>query len=176
MKSSKRHVISLSLIFLLKCLFKKVFFAYFRLINYIDKRKLLVINEYGFRKNHSTSLALLYLYDKIAAAVDERKYTAGFFLDLSKVFDTVNHSSLLGKLEHYWIRGLRLNGSRAIFAIGYSMLNSVLFHPLTRKCCVVYLRGQSLVPYFFLIYINDICHLSNLYYLALFDDDKNLFL
>ena len=49
--------------------------AYFRLINYLDKRKLLASNQYGFRKNHSTSLALLYLYDKITAAVDERKYT-----------------------------------------------------------------------------------------------------
>ena len=51
--------------------------AYFRLINYLDKHKLLASNQYGFRKNHSTSLALLYLYDKITAAVDERKYTAG---------------------------------------------------------------------------------------------------
>lgn len=47
--------------------------AYFRLINYLDKHKLLARNQYGFRKNHSTSLALLYLYDKITAAVDERK-------------------------------------------------------------------------------------------------------
>ena len=55
--------------------------AYFRLINYLDERKLLASNQYGFKKNHSTSLALLYPYDKITAAVDERKYTAGLFLD-----------------------------------------------------------------------------------------------
>jgi len=78
------------------------------LIIYLDKRKLLASNQYGFRKNHSTFLALLYLYDKITAAVDERKYTVGLFLNLSKAFDTVHHSILLGKLEHYGIRGLAL--------------------------------------------------------------------
>ena len=123
--------------------------AYFRLINYLDKRKLLASNQYGFRKNHSTSLALLYLYDKITAAVDERKYTAGLFLDLSKAFDTVNHSILLVNLSIMGSVDWPLNGSRAIFARGYSMSNSMVFHPLIRKFCVVYLRGQSLVPYSF---------------------------
>ena len=33
--------------------------AYIHLINYIDKHKLLANNQYGFRKNHSTSLALI---------------------------------------------------------------------------------------------------------------------
>ena len=33
--------------------------AYFCLINYLDKHKLLASNQYGFRKNHSTSLALI---------------------------------------------------------------------------------------------------------------------
>ena len=87
--------------------------AHIRLMNYLDKSKLLANNQYGFRKNHSTSLALLYLYDKITSAVDKRKYTAGLFLDSSKAFDTVNHSILLGKLEHYGIRGLALEWVRS---------------------------------------------------------------
>ena len=123
--------------------------AYIRLINYLDKHKLLANNQYGFRKNQSTSLALLYIQDKIISAVDEKKYTAGLLLHLSKAIDTVNQSILLGKLEHYGIRALPLNGSTAIFATDYSMLNSMVFHPLIRKFCLVYLRGQSLVPYSF---------------------------
>ena len=147
--------------------------AYFRLINYLDKRKLFASNQYGFRKNRSTSLALLYLYDKItAAAVDEGKYTAGLFLDLSNAFDTVDHSILLGKLEHYGIRGLALEWVKSYLCkrLQYVEFSGVSSSHKEILCGVP--QGSVLGPLFFLIYI---CHLSNLYDLVLFADDINLF-
>ena len=65
------------------------------LIRYLDKFEILHYNQYGFRKKHSTSLALLYLHDKITSTIDERKHTVRIFPDLSKAFDTVNHRILL---------------------------------------------------------------------------------
>lgn len=56
--------------------------VYNRLIRFFDKYEILCNNKYGFRKKHSTSLALLYLHDKITSAIDERKHTLGIFLDL----------------------------------------------------------------------------------------------
>ena len=149
--------------------------TYIRLINYIDKHKLLANNQYGFRKNHSTSLALLHLHDKISSAVDERKYTAGLFLDLSKAFDTVNHSILLGKLEHYGIRGLTLEWVKSSLCnrLQYVEFNGISSSYKEILCGVP--QGSVPGPLFFLIYINHICHLSNLYDLVLFADDTNLF-
>ena len=44
-----------------------------------------------FEKNHSTSHALINLYDQISTGLDTNKHTVGIFLDLSKAFDTVDH-------------------------------------------------------------------------------------
>ena len=66
-------------------------------------------NQYGFRKDHSTSLALIDLYDKISNALDQGEFVIGLFLDLSKAFARVDHSILFDKLEHYGISCLALD-------------------------------------------------------------------
>ena len=60
-------------------------------------------NQYGFRRNHSTSLALVNLYDIISLALDRKEFAAGVFVDLSKAFDTVSHNIdfFSDKLPHY---------------------------------------------------------------------------
>ena len=63
---------------------------------------------FGFRKNHSTSLALIHLINKISSAIDRHEITAGVLSDLSKTFDTRDHEILFAKLEHYGIRDVAL--------------------------------------------------------------------
>ena len=63
-------------------------------------------SQYGFKKNMSTSLAILELVEEITNATDDCKSTVGVFVDLKKAFDTVDHNILIKKLENYGIRGL----------------------------------------------------------------------
>ena len=82
-------------------------FFYFA-INFIDQNHVLSKHQYGFRKNRSTKFAVFDITDKITKATDERRFSVGTFLDLSKTFHTINHE-ILRKLEYYGIRGVGRN-------------------------------------------------------------------
>ena len=77
-----------------------------RLSNFLEKNKLIYSLQFGFRQNYSTSYALIHLTETIKQSLDQGLFSCGIFVDLQKAFDTVDHGILLGKLEHYGIRGI----------------------------------------------------------------------
>ena len=66
-----------------------------RLINFLRKNKLLFCYQFGFRNGHSINYDLTSLTNLIRKALDGGKFECGVFIDLQKVFDTVDHDILL---------------------------------------------------------------------------------
>jgi Reverse transcriptase (RNA-dependent DNA polymerase) len=52
---------------------------------------------------------LLKLIDQITSEIEKGYISIGFFIDLSKALDTIDHRIMLDKLQMYGIRGCALN-------------------------------------------------------------------
>ena len=61
---------------------------------FLEAHNILFDNEFGFRKNNSTTHALIQITELIKKSIDKGKYGCGIFIDLRKAFDTVNHKIL----------------------------------------------------------------------------------
>ena len=77
-----------------------------RLMSFLNDKQILYNGQFGFRKNHSTSMAILELVEEMTTAMDNSQSSIAVFIDLKKAFDTVDHNILLKKLENYGITGL----------------------------------------------------------------------
>ena len=62
-------------------------------------------SQYGFRAGHSTEHAAIEIVDKIIENLDMNELPINIYLDLSKTFDTLDHSILIQKLKFYSIEG-----------------------------------------------------------------------
>ena len=96
------------------------------------------------------------------------KVTGCVFIDYQKAFDTINHNILYAKLESYgfstsclnWFKGYLSNKSQKTKCDGsyFSTLN-----PMT----IGVLQGSTLGPLLFILYVNDLCHIRDFFYVKL---------
>ena len=76
---------------------------YTRLTEFAETYEILYCRQFRFRKNHSTSLALIHFMNKISSAIDCREIPSGVFLDLYKAFDTLDHGILFAMAFVMWL-------------------------------------------------------------------------
>ena len=145
-----------------------------KILNYIEKFKILGENQFGFRNRRSTVDALANIVENIRLEKEKGNNSTTVFIDLKKAFDTVNHSLLLKKLENFGIRGQVLSWFSSYLKSGTQCViwKNRISNELLVKNGVP--QGSVLCPVLFILYFNDFvdaCKLSTPY---LFDDDTSL--
>ena len=76
-----------------------------RIIKFLESKQILSPNQQGFREHKSTITALLAILNEVYRNLDQNKKVLASFIDLSKVFDCVDHQILLEAIESYGLRG-----------------------------------------------------------------------
>ena len=147
-----------------------------RLNSFLTDNNVITDRQFGFRKNFSTSDALIRLLHNAYQSVSDEKYFGVLSLDLSKAFDTVDHRVLLEKLYYYGIRGVPLKIFESYLR---DRTQFVSVNGLTSdfKCVKTGVpQGSVLGPLLFSLYINDMpLSLNNTSDVLMYADDSIVF-
>lgn len=126
--------------------------------------------QYGFRRQHSTTLQLVNVLDEIITKKNHRLKTVAVLLDVEKAFDKVWHPGLIFKLIALGIPAQLVNIIKSFLNNRQFYIKMGLTHSSVKPIEAGVPQGSCLSPQLFAIYINDLPLLSHSK-IALFADD-----
>ena len=145
----------ISNLFTISKLLERLFLV--RLKEHVNTSKQFNMYQSAYRHHHSTETALLKILDDVYISIDGKKVTCLAALDLSAAFDTLDHSTLLDRLESSfriggesiaWIRSYLSNRTQSV------MFEGIRSPPTPCDCGVP--QGSVLGPFFFSMFISPV--------------------
>ena len=146
---------------------------YQQLHEFLSRRKILNMRQWGFRSLHSTALALIDCTPDWLINIDRGMTNIAIFLDIKKAFDMIDHNILLTKLSYYGISDKDLQ-----------LFESYLCD--RRQCCNIdghvssfqtikygVPQGSILGPLLFILYMNDLPSCLSNGHMTMYADDTS---
>ena len=144
-----------------------------QIVKYLEENGLLNSTQHAYRRKHSTTTCLMEAIDYINEQRDKGKIVGLASLDLSKAFDSINHSHLLNKLANF---GLDKNTLKWCKSYLHQRKQKTKFKKFTSTEHIVTSgvpQGSILGPIFFICFTNDMPnYFSNCKIISYADDTQ----
>merc|ERR1711895_357441 len=134
-----------------------------QLSEFIDYNRIILPDHHGSRKDYSTMTAISCLNYQLINNYNDGLISAVVQTDLSAAFDTIEHHTLLMKMEHYGIVGKMNNLLRSFLSNRYQYvsIDGIKSEVVPSLPCSV-IQGSKMSALLYTLYINEVTVLHKL--------------
>ena len=142
-----------------------------QVMNYLEINNLITIDQSAYMRQHNTQIALHRVVDDWLYNMSDGNLTGVCSFDITKCFDTIDHSILLRKMQFYGFQSEDILWFQFYLHEREQIVSCHNHSSGKCKLRIGVLQGSVLGPLLFLIYINDINRHVHLGSCNLYADD-----